>query len=388
MGLATIPKINCLTFKTSFVERLNMRAMAAFLSLIVILGAAFSLGQDTLFTGRDIIDYRCGENEGSFELNEMHDGDTVNIMFDCDLIFLSDRDTVVARYSRDPVDVVIVSATDTLSLKVMYAERKIIFLRQYPEFGTTSVEGMAPFYYADPADSLLTGLRTTYNLDSVAGPGPETKKIISLMRWAHHIVKHDGGSTNPDPRNALNLISVCEKENRGVNCRMMATILNEVYLAMGFKSRHVTCMPVEKEFTDCHVVNMVFSETLGKWIYMDPTFEGYFMDKDSSLVGIAEVREILIKGEPLLISDGLNWNGESYDINAYKNYLTKNLFRFSCPLGSEPGYESKDGDLTWIYLNPVGYDPEKAGTADTSGSPGSLRIHHYTDNADYFWSEP
>jgi hypothetical protein len=318
----------------------------------------------------------------------MNDGDTLNIKLDCEMVFFSGGDTLATRFSREPIDVVFVSTTDTLPLKVIYAERKIDFLRQYPDFGTTPAEGLPPFHYAAPADSLLTELRTTYNLDSVAGAGSETEKIINLMRWAHHIVTHDGSSTNPKPKNALNLISVCEKENRGVNCRMMATILNEVYLAMGFKSRHVTCMPIEKEFDDCHVVNMVFSETLGKWLFMDPTFEGYLMDKDSTLVGIAEARQMLIDGEPLLISDGLNWNDEPYDKSTYKNYLTKNLFRFLCPLGSVPGYESNDGDLAWIYLNPAGYEAEKTGTADTTGSEGSLRVNYYTDNADYFWTEP
>ncbi|UCD93370.1 MAG: transglutaminase domain-containing protein [Candidatus Zixiibacteriota bacterium] len=365
-----------------------MKRFAAFLLAAVTLGAAFAPAQDTLFTRSDTVGYRCGENEGTFTFSEMNDGDTLNIKLDCELVFLSDCDTLVTRYSREPADVVIVSKADTLSLKVIYAVRKIDFLRQYPDFGTTPAEDAPQFYYADPADSLLDELRARYNLDSVAGTGSETEKIINLMRWAHHIVKHDGGSTNPKPKNALNLISVCEKENRGVNCRMIATILNEAYLAMDFKSRHVTCMPIEKEFADCHVVNMVFSETLGKWLCMDPTFEGYLMDKDGTLVGISEVRQMLIESEPLLISDNVNWNGEAYDRSAYKNYLTKNLFRFFCPLGSEPGYESNDGNLAWVYLNPAGYDSEKAGTADTTGSEDSLRVDYYTDDADYFWTEP
>ena len=31
-------------------------------------------------------------------------------------------------------------------------------------------------------------------------------------------------STNPEPKNALNLLEVCSTEKRGINCRMMATL--------------------------------------------------------------------------------------------------------------------------------------------------------------------
>ena len=54
------------------------------------------------------------------------------------------------------------------------------------------------------------------------------------MHWVHNAVRHDGSSRNPTSRNAIDLIEVCRKENRGINCRMMAQVLNECYLAMGF----------------------------------------------------------------------------------------------------------------------------------------------------------
>jgi hypothetical protein len=121
-------------------------------------------------------------------------------------------------------------------------------------------------------------------------------------------VRHDGNSYNPPLKNAIDLIHVCHAENRGVNCRMMAVILNECYLAMGFQSRFITCMPRETEFDDCHVINVVYSNDMQKWLWMDPTFCAYVMNEKGELLSVAEVRERLIQGEPLIINPDANWN--------------------------------------------------------------------------------
>ena len=76
------------------------------------------------------------------------------------------------------------------------------------------------------------------------------------MHWVHNAVRHDGSSRNPTSRNAIDLIEVCRKENRGINCRMMAQVLNECYLAMGFKSRFVTCMPRKMVNDDARQVGL------------------------------------------------------------------------------------------------------------------------------------
>lgn len=59
-------------------------------------------------------------------------------------------------------------------------------------------------------------------------------------------------------------MELCRREGRGINCRMMAQLLNECYLAMGFRSRFVTCMPRVMVY-DCHVINAVCAESLSKW---------------------------------------------------------------------------------------------------------------------------
>lgn len=92
---------------------------------------------------------------------------------------------------------------------------------------------------------------------------------------------------------------------------MMATILNECYLSLGFKSRYITCMPKETEFDDCHVINMVYSNDLKRWIWVDPTFDVYVMDEKGELLGLKEVRERLTNGKMLILNPEANWNREN-----------------------------------------------------------------------------
>jgi hypothetical protein len=257
----------------------------------------------------------------------------------------------------------------------------LAILRREGGYAQDPDSGRPIFTYQAASDSPLVRLRTEYGLDSVAGSGDEASRIIHLMRWAHRIVRHDGSSTNPPSRNALDIIRVCREEDRGVNCRMMATILNEACLAMGFPSRHITCMPKDTLDPDCHVITAVYSRELGRWLWMDPTFEAYVQDPEGALLGIAEVRERLIRGDSLVVAEGINWNGQPYGGGAaayLRRYMAKNLYRLWCPVSSEFGFESLPGERRYASLVPAGYVRSSHGRVTTS----------YTGSPEVFWARP
>lgn len=243
-------------------------------------------------------------------------------------------------------------------------------------------DSIPQFTYMNPNDSNLVRIREYFNLDSIAGSGNEISKIKNLLAWVHDIVRHDGNSYNPTEKNAIAIVELCRKENRGVNCRMMAQILNECYLAMGFKSRYVTCMP-KTYINDCHVINTVYSNTLDKWVWVDPTFNAYVTDENGILLGIAEVRERLRKDEPLVLNEDANWNHQNKQTKEYylDTYMAKNLYYVICPLRSEYNTETKQEGKkgpVFISLIPQGFD-----------SQGKYRAADYeTTNDRYFWQAP
>lgn len=243
-------------------------------------------------------------------------------------------------------------------------------------------DSIPQFTYMNPNDSNLVRIREYFNLDSIAGSGNEISKIKNLLAWVHDIVRHDGNSYNPTKKNAIAIVELCRKENRGVNCRMMAQVLNECYLAMGFKSRYVTCMP-KTYINDCHVINAVYSNTLDKWVWVDPTFNAYVTDENRILLSIAEVRERLRKDEPLVLNEDANWNHQNKQTKEYylDTYMAKNLYYVICPLRSEYNTETKQEgkkDPVFISLIPQGFD-----------SQGKYRAADYeTTNDRYFWQAP
>lgn len=218
------------------------------------------------------------------------------------------------------------------------------------------------FQYADSSNPDLVRVRAYFNLDSIAGGGDELSQIKNLLYWAHNVVRHDGNSQNPSQRNAIDIVELCQKEDRGVNCRMMAQMLNECYLSMGFKSRFVTCMP--KTFiSDCHVINTVYSRTLDKWVWVDPTFNAYVTDEHGVMLGISEVRERMRDGRAYFLNSDANWNNQDPETKAYylDVYMAKNLYYFICPdrseFNTETSYEGKE-PVSYVSLLPLGYIPD------------------------------
>jgi hypothetical protein len=249
-------------------------------------------------------------------------------------------------------------------------------------------EKMPAFTYQSTTSVELTALKNKFNLDSISGTGDEISKFKNLLYWAHNIVLHDGNSNNPPSRNAVDLIAVCKKENRGVNCRMMATILRDAYQAEGFPTRIVTCMPKDTADSDCHVITVVWSKTLNKWVWMDPTFNAYVSDDKGNLLNIEEVRERLINGSPLVLNNDANWNNKVKETKEQYlgYYMSKNLYWLKCSIKSEWDIETlKAGkpDLEYINLYPGNFStihqPKKA-------RPGA--VEYAVNDPDYFWQKP
>ena len=243
-------------------------------------------------------------------------------------------------------------------------------------------EGMR-FHYAAPNNPDLVRLREEFKLDSVAGAGDEISKIKNLLHWVHEIVPHDGSSYNPEIKNTIAMVELCKKENRGVNCRMMAQMLTEVYLAMGFKARFVTCMP--KDFvSDCHVITTVYSNTLNKWLWVDPTFDAYVMDENGTMLSIAEVRERLRTDKPLHLNDYANWNHKSKQTKEYyiDHYMAKNLYYLVCMDEARFNAETVIEGQTYRYIALMPYD--EINSKSTAIGWHYLRIC----DDEWFWQSP
>jgi hypothetical protein len=263
----------------------------------------------------------------------------------------------------------------------------LFILKRANKYNLSDSRPLPKFNYQSSDNPNLMALRKGFNLDSIAGQGNDVLKILNLLQWVHNLIPHDGNHDNPEVKNALSMINVCKKDDRGLNCRGLALVLNECYLAMGIKSRIVTCYPKDilKIDPDCHVINSVYSESLKKWLWIDPTFNAFVMNENGEMLSIEEVRERLINDKILILNPNANWNNKQTQTKEgyLKNYMAKNLYMLESPATSEYNMEThREGKtISYIKLLPLDYDNQKP---DKVESDGKITVYK-TNNPKVFW---
>jgi hypothetical protein len=145
-----------------------------------------------------------------------------------EVTFYTDIDSIGFKIKPNDVYdfIILLNGKDSAYTQIKYQPSRLDMLKGAEMYNYNDTRFIPKFTYQSPNDSNLVGIRRDFKLDSIAGQGNEVSRILNLMHWVHTVVQHDGNSYNPEPRNTENLLKVCREENRGVNCRMMATILN------------------------------------------------------------------------------------------------------------------------------------------------------------------
>lgn len=271
--------------------------------------------------------------------------------------------------------IILLNNKDSALTQIVYKPSNLDVLKNADKYNYNDRRLISKFTYPPVNDSALIEIRKTFNLDSVAGTGNEISQIINLLHWAHNTYPHDGSKDVPQYKNTLELMTMSKKKHQTLDCGTLANVLNKCYLAMGFKSRRVVCLPKDSTDFDCHSINTVYSKTYNKWLWIDPTNDAYVMNERGELLSIAEVRERLINDLPLIVNPDANWN---HKISVIKeeylyNYMAKNLYAFQCFVTT--GGESKSN-----VLLPIEYKGIMPRT--------KMNKPQCTNNPNDFWSKP
>lgn len=249
-------------------------------------------------------------------------------------------------------------------------------LKTSKPYGAHDASNTKRFTYASANDPKVKKIKDFFNLEHIAGNGDEISKMKNIMYWLHDNIRHDGSGGFPPNtnRNAIDLYKACKARNCGLNSRGLSIVLAELYLAMGWPARFITCQSMYSDDLECHIVVVVWSRTLGKWIMMDPTYDAYICDENGLLLHPGEIRRRMIEGKRLVLNDNANWNHtlKFTEKNYLYEYMAKNLFLLSAYIDSYPNVES-DGNSTYYTLQPEGFNA-KIGTA--------------TCDEEWFWQKP
>ncbi len=210
------------------------------------------------------------------------------------------------------------------------------------------------FKYASPTDSLLTLSRERFNLDSIAGDGDDISRIKNLLYWVHNNITHDGSNGfAPGACNLRNTYDSARRDTCGYNCRALAICLVEALLAEGIPARYVTCLPKAWDTDiDCHVICVAWSKSLGKWVWVDPTFAAYITDDKGVMLHPGEVRYRMQHDLPVILNKDANWNNrfpESQE-NYIDYYMAKNLYVLEVNTFNQAEPEGRSGHAQGYHV--------------------------------------
>lgn len=196
-------------------------------------------------------------------------------------------------------------------------------------------------------------LRERYGLIELAGKGSDLQRAKRLLHSLAPKLTHSSFYDNHVPCNALDLLAYSLNDpEHGINCLNKAKILEECCLALGIYARRVFLMPYSPYDFDNHVVTEIYDRKLKKWIMLDPTTDGLFVDDAGVPLSLLEMRERFANAQFVTyvrstdrLKDLPALQEKYIDQNAY---ICKNLFFFYVDGDSTFG----ETDRTLVFVPP------------------------------------
>ena len=197
-------------------------------------------------------------------------------------------------------------------------------------------------------------LRTKYNLAEIAGKGSDFARAKRLLHYLAPRLTHSSWYDNHVECNALRLLEYSfDNPQQGINCLNKSKILVECCLALGIYARRVRIMPFSPYDFDNHVVAEIYDRTSEKWIMLDPTTDGYFIDENKTPLSLLEMRGKFATAEFITFvhtADALKDIQKLRTKHLETNmYICKNLFYFQAEQYSTFG--EKGGYLHFVPLH-------------------------------------
>lgn len=251
------------------------------------------------------------------------------------------------------------------------AEERIYLLKEYSEY---EKGGEKPLFTVKTGEkSKYEDIINKYDLEEKTKGLEDTALMIALLNWVCDNFNHDGSSGLPGNPDISSLIEFHQR-NGGINCRGLSIILAEILRAYGIDARHITCMPEEEPFIDCHVVVHAYSEELNQWIMLDPSNRIILIDEEGNYIDLPTLRKSYIDESKITALNLTGKDMQDSELKYYLGYMAKNTFRFE--MDSIFDYAS-DGLQNKIKYNliPKGYDTIRRGATAIT-------------DPEYFWALP
>lgn len=134
-------------------------------------------------------------------------------------------------------------------------------------------------FTAEMGDPYLTSLKEYVSKRITLTNRDELSTIFSLLEWVSNQWQHDGVNSPPARANALDILTLAAQGER-FSCNSYATVVTDVLLSYGYIARIISLNSKDiayGTFGMGHVAAEVWSNTLQKWIFIDPQYSMYAM---------------------------------------------------------------------------------------------------------------
>ena len=177
----------------------------------------------------------------------------------------------------------------------------------------------------DPARS--AEIREYFQLDTLyAADAPTWDKALAVARFVATNIPHNNQRVQPEKRNAIALWEYTKNVEPAFNCRLHSIMLYELLSSIGLEARFITCLPMDSNDTDCHVVNHVWLPELDKWAMLDSDMGGnYATGEDGTPLSLPEIRECYIQENPIWYHPAFCPDGDRNPEAFHYSYMAKCL---------------------------------------------------------------
>lgn len=203
----------------------------------------------------------------------------------------------------------------------------------------------------------LSVLKEKYKLEKIAKQGSDFKKTTNLLSFFAPRITHKSDFQNNIDCNAIDLLKYClDMPENGINCLNKSKILQECCLSLGIYARRIWLMPYSPYDPDNHVVVEIYDFDLNKWIMLDMTSNGYFVNSDGLPLSVLEIRHNFATNAFCeFIKTSTTHDKFFSDIQTerlyYKQYFAKNL----CYLFAEAQNQFADNKKRFAFI-PQNFD--------------------------------
>ena len=233
---------------------------------------------------------------------------------------------------------------------------RLELLRDYAAYGSGEKKPDYTYDLDTPMpDALRAELDTLGYSDYIRGKTGDALAFACLDFMGDHF--HHNGTDGCGGCGLEKILHWSAERGYQTNCRGLSLLLAALLRYNGIRAAHVTCMPYEQPFDDCHVVVDCHLPS-GARVMLDPTYHLYFRDAQGGYVSLPQLRTILLTDGTLIPNKNVHYTGDPsnhFQLEGYRNYMAKNTLYFNRSLHSADGIDTS----TAVYLFPLSYPSER-----------------------------